>query len=389
MWRAPHLSLFLLSALWASLVPMIWLSPDIACDPVAWHRQELVLGFAGAAMGGYLLTALPHWLKQAGAKVGGPSRGGTVTLVAAWGIGRLAGGSCQPDAMALAGLALYPLALTFSLVAPILRAGAWTRLPIALAPLLLLLIAVRLRLAFDSLTAVLGMALLCAVVGGRIIPAFLAARAGSRSTARQMPWEAHLANGALTLALVLHLTVGDQSWVGVLLIIAAFGQAARPLRWNLAPATKGQHDLLMLLCAWAWLPLGLGLVGVGLLNGPSLPLATAVHALTMGLMGSMIFAVMARSWMRREPGRLGVDGSTAMAFALLQSAVALRLAMGAFSEVPATLSWAVAWAIAAAHCVASLTQPVPHPILSATRGGHPDGGATTIPAAPRVTGAHR
>lgn len=389
MWRAPHLSLFLLSALWAGLVPLIWLWPDIACDPVAWHRQELVLGFAAAAMGGYLLTALPHWLKQAGAKVGGPSRGGTVTLVAAWGIGRLAGGSCQPDAMALAGLALYPLALTFSLVAPILRAGAWARLPIALAPLLLVLIAVRLRLAFDSLTAVLGMALLCAVVGGRIIPAFLAARAGSRSTARQMPWEAHLANGALTLALVLHLTVGDQSWIGVLLVIAAFGQAARPLRWDLAPATKGQHDLLMLLYAWAWLPLGLGLVGVGLLNGPSLPLATAVHALTMGLMGSMIFAVMARSWMRREPGRLGVDGSTAMAFALLQSAVALRLAMGEFSEVPAILSWTVAWAIAAAHCVASLTQPVPHPILSAARGGHPDGGATTIPAAPRVTDAHR
>ena len=370
MWRAPHLSLFLLSALWAGLVPLIWLWPDIACDPVAWHRQELVLGFAAAAMGGYLLTALPHWLKQAGAKVGGPSRGGTVTLVAAWGIGRLAGGSCQPDAMALAGLALYPLALTFSLVAPILRAGAWTRLPIALAPLLLLLIAVRLRLAADSLTAVLGMALLCAGVGGRIVPAFLAARAGNRRAGPPWPWSARTANGALALALALHLTGAEEGWIGALLLFAAFGQAARLWWWDLAPATRGHHDLVMLLCAWLWLPLGLGLVGAALL-GVGLPRATAVHALTMGLMGSLVLAVMARSWMRRAPGCLLVDWATAMAFALVQLSTGLRLGLVEFGEGPAAASWSLAWGIAAAHCVAALLRPVPHPILSAARGAGP------------------
>lgn len=52
LWRAPHLPLFLLAALWAGLVPLVWLWPGLSCDPVAWHRQELVLGFAGAAMGG-------------------------------------------------------------------------------------------------------------------------------------------------------------------------------------------------------------------------------------------------------------------------------------------------------------------------------------------------
>ena len=52
LWRAPHLPLFLLGTFWAALVPLVWLWPGLTCDPVAWHRQELVLGFAGAAMGG-------------------------------------------------------------------------------------------------------------------------------------------------------------------------------------------------------------------------------------------------------------------------------------------------------------------------------------------------
>ena len=56
-WDAPHLPLFLLAAVWAVLAPLVWLFPDWSDDPVGWHRQELILGFAGAAMGGYLLTA--------------------------------------------------------------------------------------------------------------------------------------------------------------------------------------------------------------------------------------------------------------------------------------------------------------------------------------------
>lgn len=242
-----------------------------------------------------------------------------------WGIGRLTGGSCQPDDVALAGLALYPLGLTLCLVGPVLRAGAWSRLPMALAPILLLLMAVRLRLAADGLTAVLGLALLVALVGGRIVPAFLAARAEDRQPRRRMPWDDRLADAALALALTLHLAGAGEKAVGALLIAAAFGQAARMRRWDMAPLLHGHRDLALLLCAWLWLPLGLGLVGAGLMGLRWLPTATAVHALTMGLMGSMILAVMARGWMRREPGRLLVGRPTAVAFALLQLAAVFRL----------------------------------------------------------------
>ncbi|TKD25270.1 hypothetical protein FBT96_02695 [Rhodobacter capsulatus] len=364
-WRAPHLPLFLLAALWAGLVPLVWLWPGLSCDPAAWHQQELMLGFVGAAMGGYLLTALPHWLKDAGMSVSGVPPLATLSLVAAWVIGRLAGGSCQPDGVSLAGLALYPFGLTLCLVLPVGRAGAWSRLPIALAPLVLLLIAVRLRLAADGLTAVLGLTFVVAVVGGRIIPAFLAARANDRKPRRRMPWDNRLADGALASALALHLAGAGEKGVGALLLAAAFGQAARMRRWDMAPLLRGHRDIALLLCAWLWLPLGLGLVGAGLLGMHGLPMATAVHALTTGLMGSMILAVMARAWMRREPGELRPGPLLCAAFVLIQLTAVLRLTLTALA--PSALCWSAGWTLSAIAATQAFYRPLNRPILSAGR----------------------
>ena len=369
-WRAPHLPLFLLASVWAALVPLVWLWPGFTCDPVAWHRQELVLGFAGAAMGGYLLSALPHWLKvkAAGREGAALSPRGTMALVLAWIIGRLAGGACQPDGLALAGLALYPLGLALSLVVPVLRARVWRRLPIALAPLLLLLIGLRLRLASDSLTAVLGMALLVALIGGRIVPAFLLARTGDRSGRSAMPLGARLADGALAVALLLHLLNASEAWVGGVALAAALGQALRMKDWALAPALQGHGDLALLVLAWLWLPPGLGLLGSGLTGAVALPLATLAHALTMGLMGSMVMAVMARAWMGRAPGRLVAGRATIAAFAILQLATIARLTLSEAGPA-VVLPWVVAWVLVAAQSARAATRPLPHPVFSARRSG--------------------
>ncbi|WP_374398462.1 NnrS family protein [Tabrizicola sp.] len=366
LWRAPHLPLFLLASVWAALVPLVWLLPGLTCDPVAWHRQELVLGFAGAAMGGYLLSALPHWLKLAGGEGEGISPRGTMALVLAWVIGRATGGACQPDGLALVGQALYPLGLALGLVVPVLRARVWRRLPIALAPLLLLLIGLRLRLASDSLTAVLGMALLVALVGGRIVPAFLLARTGDRSGRGALPLGARLADGALGLALVLHLSGVTESLVGGVTLAAALGQGLRMKDWALAPALRGHGDLALLVLAWLWLPLGLAMLGLGLTGAAALPVATLTHALTMGLMGSMVLAVMARAWMGRAPGRLVAGRATIAAFAILQLATLSRLALSEAGPA-VVLPWLCAWGIMAGQCARASLRPVPHPVFSARR----------------------
>lgn len=386
-WRAPHLALFLLASLWAALVPLVWLVPGLVCDPVTWHRQELLLGVTGAAMGGYLLTALPHWISQSRQDSAGRALWPRVTqvLVLAWGGGRLLGAPCLPDAWALAGLCLYPAGLVLSLSLPVIAARAWGRLPMALAPLLLILITVRLRLAGDSLTAALGLALLVALVGGRIIPAFLCARAGA-DTARRLsvPIMGRTADLLLTLALVTHLAGFAPLWTSLLLLLAALGQAARAVGWSLAKGLgRGHGDLIVLVVAWGWLPAGLLLVGLalglGLGLGTSLSLPAALHALTMGLMGSMVLAVMARAWMQRIPGALRLGPVLGLAFALVQLAAILRLLLPD-QPTPAALCWSMAWTLASAVAVVSLFRPVPRPVLSARRQPAPPAVAADGPA---------
>ena len=59
---------FLLAAIWGPVALVLWLSMlagalelPTAFDPVAWHVHEMLFGFVAAAIGGFLLTAIPNW----------------------------------------------------------------------------------------------------------------------------------------------------------------------------------------------------------------------------------------------------------------------------------------------------------------------------------------
>src|SRR5690349_23252107 len=56
------------AATWAVLAIAIWLwvlagtlSLPTQFDSTAWHRHEMLFGFVGAAIAGFLLTAIPNW----------------------------------------------------------------------------------------------------------------------------------------------------------------------------------------------------------------------------------------------------------------------------------------------------------------------------------------
>ena len=83
---------FLLGSLFSGLAVLAWL-PMFAGDfalptafaPRDWHVHEMLHGFAGAVVAGFLLTAVPGWTGRS------PVRGGRLLLlVAAWLAGRLA-----------------------------------------------------------------------------------------------------------------------------------------------------------------------------------------------------------------------------------------------------------------------------------------------------------
>jgi len=56
------------AATWGLIALILWLCSfagqfqlPTQFDPVAWHRHEMLFGFVGAAVSGFLLTAIPNW----------------------------------------------------------------------------------------------------------------------------------------------------------------------------------------------------------------------------------------------------------------------------------------------------------------------------------------
>ena len=66
--RAGFRPFFFLGPLWAITVVALWIQAmagaitlPSAFDPLAWHRHEMLFGFVGAVIAGFLMTAIPNW----------------------------------------------------------------------------------------------------------------------------------------------------------------------------------------------------------------------------------------------------------------------------------------------------------------------------------------
>lgn len=78
---------FLLAALMATINPILWslvyrgsiVLPLQSCDPMFWHAHEMLFGFSGAIIAGFLLTASANWTGSA------PYRGASLAfLITLW-----------------------------------------------------------------------------------------------------------------------------------------------------------------------------------------------------------------------------------------------------------------------------------------------------------------
>jgi uncharacterized protein involved in response to NO len=79
-------------AVWAIVALTLWLTAlagattlPSALEPLVWHRHEMLFGFVGAVVAGFLLTAIPNWtgrLPIAGASL--------ASLFGLWALARLA-----------------------------------------------------------------------------------------------------------------------------------------------------------------------------------------------------------------------------------------------------------------------------------------------------------
>ena len=98
--RAGFRPFFLGGSLWAVIVVVLWvfsLSGEATLptrfDPLSWHRHEMLFGYIGAVIAGFLMTAIPNWtgrLPLAGAPLAG--------LIGLWLAARIAVLTVSPSA---------------------------------------------------------------------------------------------------------------------------------------------------------------------------------------------------------------------------------------------------------------------------------------------------
>jgi uncharacterized protein involved in response to NO len=332
---------FLAAALWAAIGIPVWLAAfadglvvPSRLDPLLWHVHEMVFGFAAATVAGFLLTAIPNWTGRM------PLQGGPLSLlVALWAAGRfgvLFSGEIGAPAAAIADLA-FPAVFLAVVAREIIAGRNWRNLPM-LAALSLLLLG-NLLVHFEALDVIdsgrlgnrIGIAtllLLISLVGGRIVPSFTRNWLSKNRPEIAAPAAPEgrfdrLALVVTAAAFALWTFAPDAAVTSFALLVAGAVVAGRLARWQGA-RTWREPLLLILHVGYGWLALGLLLAGIdGIYD--FLPATAALHALTVGAIGTMTLAVMTRASLGHTGRPLSAGPGTLAIYLLITAAAILRI----------------------------------------------------------------
>jgi uncharacterized protein involved in response to NO len=346
------------AAAWALIALTLWicslsagLTLPTAVEPLAWHRHEMLFGFVGAAISGFLLTAVPNWtgrLPIAGVPL--------AALFGLWASARLA-----MLFSSLVGLwVAAALDVGFFLVLAMLAAREVLESNNRNLPVVGMVLSFATANAIDYLaishilpTPDLGwqlglsiVILLISLIGGRIIPSFTRnwmAKQGIRTGLPSQPGRFDLAVIAVTaFALLGWLTGPSGEPIGLIIIAAALLHAFRLVRWR---GVRAAADPLVLVLhvGYAWVPAGLALLGLSLMG--LVPRSAAIHALTAGAMATMILAVMTRASLGHTARELKASPLTVAAYVAVTVGALLRVcaSLGAIDYMGGIELGGIAW----------------------------------------------
>ena len=351
---------FLAAAIWAALGVPLWLCAYLnglvvptVLPPSVWHAHEMIFGFAAATVAGFLLTAVPNWTGRM------PLQGGPLAaLVLLWAAGRAAVLVSAVIGAPLAAIVdlSFPAAFLAVIAREIVAGRNWRNLPMpgALSLLLLGNLLVHLEALGIADTAGLGNRLglvtllsLISLVGGRIIPSFTRNWLAKSRPATPSPVPQNRFDVAAlvvtTIALLGWAAAPDNPVTSGAAILAGIMVALRLSRWR-GRHTGAEPLLLILHIGYGWLAFGLVLLGVSGLAG-LLPATAALHALTVGAIGTMTLAVMTRATLGHTGRPLAAGPVTTAIYGLITIAAVLRILSpfaGAETE-PALWAAGIAW----------------------------------------------
>ncbi len=296
-----------------------------------WHIHEMLFGFVGAIIIGFLLTAVKTWTSL-------PAVTGVrlVVLVLFWLSARLAmlANNWLPAGLIVAiDLLFFPLAAIF-LAWPIIQRRMWRNL--IFVPVLLLMTyanahmhcAVYLpggdHLRSAGFTQVLLVVLLMVIMGGRVIPMFTA---NGTQTPRVRPIKViELASvGGLVLLVLIQLFSIQLPVVviGSLFFIVAIINAARAYRWQIGITWHTPLVWSLHISYWC-IPIGLLLLGLSLFS-TVVSHSQAIHSLTLGAIGVMILSMISRVSLGHTGREIVVKNVMALAFACVFIAFIIRV----------------------------------------------------------------
>ncbi len=385
-WEAPYRPLFLVTYVWAFAALAWWPLgnrfglPLPLFEPVLlWHVHELTFGFSSAAIGGYLLTALPSWTAN------DPERGTVLkVLLIFWIIARLsvALADVLPLIVLVVAVSLYFLMLSAIIFAQTIQAEAWIKSLFGAAVLALgtgdiaFLVTTKMDRIHDSMaiihTMLIGLSFLILIIGSRIIPAFTDNWLNRDSTPDQSAKDASLSRSLAiaTLAVALAAMLMGLGKLSAFFLVIAGGSALWNMRsWRTLAILKNPL-LAGLHMAYFWLPVGLITIGVLSLFSIDYPLSAARHILAIGAMSGLIIAISGRAASHTKNGDMRAGAFLVAGMAFIWAACPIRFAAPIFPdhttniETAAAMVWCLGWASCIIGFRPALIGQAARPVLS-------------------------
>lgn len=331
--RPFFLAAALLGALWLPLWLILYYGGALPHTPLPgtlWHGHEMIFGYAGAVIAGFLLTAARNWTGQDTA-----TGRGLAGLVALWAASRLLNLWTLLPETALALIdPLFFAGLAVALFRPLWRTGNRRNLPLAAVVLAFGVLDGLTHLAAEGLTGTFpaGSALrialdlvvvLMVVIGGRVMPMFTN-NALPNTPARRLALLDRLSVAGVVAALLSEIAFGFGHMTGAVFVLAGIINLLRLSTWG-GLQTLGKPILWVLHIGYLWIGTGMVLRGLSVFS-VLIPETMGVHALTAGAIGTLTMGMMARVALGHTGRTIVGHPITAGAFVLVSLAAVLRVA---------------------------------------------------------------
>jgi len=331
---------FFLAGIWAIVPLALWISTylgliitDTEINTQSWHAHEMIFGYAGAALAGFALTAIPNWTGRL------PVRGyNLLRLVFLWLLARTLSVSTlffDVTAYALAFETLFFVLFSVLVFREIFAGKNWRNIPVALMFSLFGLAAILSSLSkMDIITltfsieraAIATLVLLIGLIGGRIVPSFTGNWLKQQGVSNKpIIFNKHdgaiLIVSAITLILWLAFPY-DHAIVKFSASLCTLLHLWRLSRWC-GLSTFKEPLVSMLHIAYFWIPVGFAAVALSSFDLVSE--STAVHVWTTGAIAGMTLAVMMRASLGHSGRALRADRATTAIFSLITLAAITRI----------------------------------------------------------------